>query len=906
MVERTDRGSPVGAVVAGAGALTGLIALVLVGGHGASSDAADGDAYSRFVTEHFIDERRLVLTTDPDSSAPIVDLSPEIYANPDDVLFQYAARSQLLQDIRRNDPSLWRIENGIVTGIEAGHSTPPPFPRPAGDWRGVLRYRDTVIATSARTLELDGGPGAPLLILTPDGGPTGTGDPDVMAVRLSNSQAGRPLEAAGFDIGCGQDGVVRIRRIGDEVAVRAQPGDGCTVEIGPNRFSIGHSGFEVLARGERLGIRGPQGAEWTFQRRFLPPDLGRISAPGAGGARYRAGELASWSAAFERDLGRAVSGGALPTEDIETTLDRELQLGAQAILDDHFASVSDTTSIGAITIMDALTGEVLAMASTPRPPAGADDAVVDRDDALEGIRRRNQNLARLPVGSAVKPLVAAAILQRRPDLLTLQIRGQEAADQLLGFPFARPLSNHAAPAWVDFNAFIQGSDNLYAAALAIMGSPDVNGQQCRLDPDQGYRLGLTGDDDASAILTTRPKSVFETTDAAGRCRPALLEHDRQLRWAEDLEDLFDIEAGFAEAGAACDASPDHRTRPSPWGALLNRYNRLDLCGFRESAPEIETLGLAGRLDFRTGAVPIILGNGDGRWSTIGLAQAYARVVTGERVTATFTPRDGVAAVPLGLDPDVRLALTHALTLVPRGTAASTGLPGALNEAEAALNARGLVLGAFAKTGTPIIASSRYRPVDRVINALIRYDRLRLASGAGALLIRTAGGEGVLTATSDDGRRRQITRFLATDPVAVEAILREGGVSAASVVARLMLHLEAMADGRSPFVIQAGNGGRLLVRVASRDEIIGGTGGQDDPSGKVIALVVAAYSPTRSQGLRLGDDGRVLDGRARPQRAYAVVVNLQRESASGNAAADLAGRIVQSLLAERLAEAGLGQ
>lgn len=894
--------APRGARIAAAGALTGLIALVLIGGHGASSGAADGeDAYSRFVTEHFIDARRLVLNTDLDSGAPIVDLSPEVYANPGDILFQYAARSHLLQDIRRNDPRLWRIENGIVTGIEAGHSSPPPFPRPTGDWRGTLRYRDAVVTSTVRAIELDGGAGAPLLVLTPDAGPTGTGDPDVVAVRASDALAGRRLEAAGFDIQCGgADGVVRIRRIGDEVAVRIQAGQGCVADVGPTRLGTGHSGFEVLARGERLSIQGPEGSDLIFQRRFLSPDLGRLSAPGAEGVRYRAGELASWSAAFERDLGRGLGGESLPTGDIETSLDRELQLGAQAILDEHFAGLDDSSSIGAIAIMDALTGEVLAMASTPRPGAGSDDALVDRDDTLESIRRRNQNLARLPVGSAVKPLVAAAILQRQPELRTLQIRGQESADQLLGYPFARPLSNHHAPAWVDFDAFIQGSDNLYAAALTLLGSPDVNGQQCRLDPDQGYRLGLTGDGGDGAILTTRPKSVFETADAEGRCRPALMEHDRQLRWTEDLEDLFDVEAGFADAATACGASPDSLIRPSPWGSLLNRYSRVNLCAFRESTPEIETLGLAGQLDFRTGAIPIILGNGDGRWSTVGLAQAYARLVIGERITATFTPREETEPVSLGLDQDVRLALTHALTLVPSGTAASTGLPGSLNQIEALLNARGLVLGAFAKTGTPIIASSRYRPADRVINSLIRFDRIRLASGAGALLIRTAGGERVLTATSDDGRRREITRLLAADPVALEAIRRELGVSAAAVVARLGRHLDAMASGQNPFVIQSGNGGRLLVRVASRDEVIGGTGSEDDPSGKVIALVVAAYSPQRSPGLRVGEDGRALDGGARPQRAYAVVINLQRESASGNAAADLAGRVVESLLAERLA------
>ena len=171
-----------------------------------------------------------------------------------------------------------------------------------------------------------------------------------------------------------------------------------------------------------------------------------------------------------------------------------------------------------------------------------------------------------------------------------------------------------------------------------------------------------------------------------------------------------------------------------------------------------------------------------------------------------------------------------------------------------------------------------------------------------MLIRTSAGQSILTASSDVARRREIIGRLATDPVVQEAVRREPGASAASVVARLLRHLSDMEDGAAPFVIQAG-GGRLLVRVASRDEIIGGAGGEDDPSGKVIALVVAAYSPQRSQGLRLDEHGRALDGGARPERAYVVVVNLQRESATGNSAADLAGQVVETLLAARLADRG---
>lgn len=893
-------------VLAAAGVLGVLMLLVLLGGHGASSGAGGGpDAYSRFVTAHFIDPQLLAVNPDPGPGEPVVDLVPEVYADPEGVLYQFASQSYLLQDIRRNDPRLWQIENGLVTGMAAGHSTPPPFPRPAGDWRGTLRYRDVPTVEVDRDIELIGGPMSPRLILTRDTGPTGTGGPGVQTVGADRWRAGPALTARGFDVGCGGPDAapIQIRRLGNEVTIAVPFGSPCEVRVGATTFERGQSGFEVLARGERLAFAAPGEPVRTLQRQLLAPDPGRISAPGAGMGRYRAPELASWSQAFEEDLARGVGAGSLPEDDIITSLDRELQLGAQAILDGHFAGLGDTTSIGTITIMDAQTGEVLAMASTPRAGSGDETGMVDQDDPLEAARRRNQNLARLPVGSAVKPLMAAAILQRDPSLSTLQIQGQGEAATLLGLELEPPLGNHAAPAWVDFNAFIQGSDNLYMAALTLLGSADVNGQTCTLLTEQAYRLGAAAGSETVTALTTRQKSVFEIVGPDGRCRAAPLEHGRQLRWADELGTLFDVNPGFAVPGQDCDADEGNPARPSPWRLLLDRYHRVDTCALTASAPEPEALGLAGRLEFRTGVVPIVLGNGDGRWSTIHLAEAYSRVVTGQRVSATFLPPMSTTSSVSGLDPSVRLTLTHALTLVPSGTARGTALPGSLDRLQQRLGERGLVLGAFAKTGTPVVVSSRYTPQDVAINALIRFGRVRLAPGSDRLLVRTVDGERQLAATADAQQQREIAELLANDPAAREALARAPHVTPGQVVQRLVRHLTVMAEGGRPFVIRTENGGRLLVRVASRDEIIGGTGGEDDPSGKVVALVIAAYRPDNADRLRLDAQGRAWDARARPERAYTVVVNLQRESTGGNDAADLAAAVVDGLLRERLAGAG---
>lgn len=909
--------------------------LILGGGFGIARAPREADAYTAFVREHFIDAGRLVVSPDAggEDSKPIVDLSAEVYENRNSDLYLYAAQSFLLDDIRRNDPSIWIIENGRVTDISPfAHYTPPPFAGRRG-WKGLVKFRAAprwqgpdVILLEPRDRT------SPALHLTAGDGAVATGDADIIRVTLGAPRSTPIVFSDTVDLYCRRGDrlpAMKIRRIGEQVGVFADDLSRCTAEVGRTR--LGASGdFEALGQGERLRLRAPSGDEIVYERRAFRPRGEVMSAPTASGNRSRLPDVHWWSAAVERDFEAAFAeADRVPTDDVVTSLDPDIQADVQRLLDEHLANSAGAGRdgrIAAVTVMDALTGEILAMASAPRAPPGQ-SGYVDRDDDWSRATRINQNLQLHPIGSVAKPLMAAAILHDDPNLLTLQIRGRSQTEDILGLPLAPPLSNHQAPPWVDFNAFIAGSDNIYAASLALLGSPDRGSGRCALTPGDSYRIGRLGPDGQPidvVELRTRPKSAFERVDRDGVCRPAPTESRRQLRWPDALSRLFDVnisERGRYVVGPdeACNGGDGTFRRfgdgvhdAGPWAGLLSRYADADACGFRESSPLREALALDAARDFRSQLLPVVLGNGDGVWSTVKTAEAYSRLVTGRAVRSRFTVGTDSFAM-IDLQRDVRSGLTHALTLVPFGTARGTQLPASLDQIGASLRTRNQVLGVFLKTGTPVVVSRDYRPVDKAINLLISNNRVQHAGlgDPGAVILVTPSGRMRIHGSLSEPQRTAIARLLSQDRTMREARLRFPTVSAQLVVNVLAQYAADQGDGGQPFAVAARARSVLITRVAARGTILG-----DDretaPKGKVVALVVAAYDPHRQANrnhtvVRLAADGRAYDGLALPVRAYTIVVNLQyKDDGSPNGAADLAARVLAETLTPRFLERRSGR
>jgi hypothetical protein len=107
-------------------------------------------------------------------------------------------------------------------------------------------------------------------------------------------------------------------------------------------------------------------------------------------------------------------------------------------------------------------------------------------------RGRSNLLEPFPPGSAVKPLLAAAILSSRPELATLRLPARSGAvESVLGLPrvperraFQSALNcEYPTTGWVGLHYFLRCSNNEYAAALVTAGL--WSGDQWAPQPAQG-------------------------------------------------------------------------------------------------------------------------------------------------------------------------------------------------------------------------------------------------------------------------------------------------------------------------------------------------------------------------------------------------------------------------------------
>ncbi len=881
------------------------------------------DAYTQLVMDNFIDAQppRLVVNASPAPGVPLVDLAQPL--DPD--ALQYALRSHLMEDIRRNDPSIWTIENGRVTALAPWRfADPGPFAGSVAE-RGPVLFRPAAhgVGEAALAFRSDGpGPG---FALSPAPGPLASGDPRIARVDLPGSGAGPPpAPAVHVFCGGGSAWAAEVRRIGDQAAVRAAPGS-CAVEVDGVRVT----GFAPLPPLARLAFIDVQGRRFAFQR-LAASQSAALSAPAASGRRTLDPEALVWGRAVDDDISRASPdcaperGSHSVAAPLEVSLDGALQASVQTDLDaflaKRFAGDQARPLLAAVTVMDARTGEVLAMASSPSPRSTQD---FDTQDLHQNPAfQTDANLRLLPIGSAAKPLLATAILAWRPSLAGLATPARTGAvTDVLGLSFQAPIPGDSKSARVDFDHFIKDSDNYYAASLLLLATADTAASdRIRLGPGDGYFLCSSGG--ACAAQTTRPKSVFEDEAAGGASVVTTPESLTGLGWIPALHELFDAQT--AGRGAADPTSPyafpgcsggagrygGQSREAGVWRGLFDARADLDPCGFTQSSPEREALGLDEARDYRRDMVTVILGNGEGRWSAVKLAEAYARLVTGRQVRASFVfdpdPDGTFTALPLlSVDPalarradldDARRRVTHAMTLVPQGTAAATELPGALRDLQARLAAAPLpggghlALGAFAKTGTPALAEANFLPADLAINRLLALRQPVLAWDAHHVGVIDRGE--VIAIDTARTLQAAAARSRAWRRLAGDDALGLGGKLAGEVVRRLAQDNAALDKGGRPFVLS--RDGRVLVQASPAEERITTP---DKSSGKVLAVVVGAY---RAGAGLTGPDGRVIDAAAPPACAFSVVVNFEFPiQSAGNPAADFAAEIVRDRLAGRL-------
>jgi hypothetical protein len=309
-------------------------------------------------------------------------------------------------------------------------------------------------------------------------------------------------------------------------------------------------------------------------------------------------------------------------------------------------------------VLDVRTGEVRAIVEPQR--IGADEPLLAYEPLL--------------VGSVVKPMVASAILARRPDLMqfTVQYAG-DTVRVVRNVPLQRGFANAAngCTGPIDLAAFLRCSSNQYAAELVIRS----------LEAD-GYRP------DTSAIQVV-PREILERSSLG-----------------TGLAEAFDVDA-FAQRTAGRNATMLRSAADSSRGAPLAITNRMFAPW--ESRPWIlfpESEGT--RLDW---LARYAFGGWENRWTLIGVAQSYARIATNREVNASIVSlADGQSAEFRTVPPHVANAFARVRSAL-REVGATGTATGLLPNVRAATAPSVTVL---AKTGTLNEKTGRFKSLALVV------------------------------------------------------------------------------------------------------------------------------------------------------------------------------------------------
>lgn len=784
----------------------------------------------------------------------------------------FARRSSLLEDLR--NPNIWRFNGRDLDRIDPwAHRQPGPFAA-VKIWRGdVLFARAEADAVSLENV--DSHARVTLLANRADGAKIVAVDP-----------FGRvDIAAEGTDIVFSRYGqVAALRLIGETIVLRVPSGSGVEVRI--RGRLVKPRGAATLA----YGVVGPQD-EISFS---LPAEnivsVWRPSSADHAISRFRPGrdrlqhpDLASFAdgltSAMDTAVQTADARGRLKDRDVDTTLDEGLhsvfQQGlaesictfrrGRGVADCAHGALSKPTFRAAATVMNTLSGEVLAIASYPANRAQLDArqrALSSGDRLVE----RNHNFTTLPIGSAAKPPFTAAILDNNPEFTTLVLHGsggQSRFGSLLGVSFvydgADPskagIDEEARGEPMDFDRFLVKSSNRYATALLLLASsstPHADGT-ISTGPRESFDL------DARQARRVMPVMPFQTnmvsTGAFLTGRPD--EGLTALPWVKSMGRMFDIAfASKVEGEGSPVDTEDYDVRP--WRNLFGCRDTVECRrmwptvqrrAFVQVSPERENFGLNNVQSVRNDYVMLILGNGRSRWTTLKLAEAYSRIVLNRTISATFIPGPEPQQEPLfaKTSDEARKTLVRQLERVAlEGTARGLRQSSVFKAAEVRARSRGELIRVFAKTGTPTVSETASDNALTALNEALQVGRRLLIwrEADKAIAINAPVGTSAI-------------QFLKTDALAARLLVRNN-LSAEDFVraVRLMNGLSS-ADRTARFEFDANSGQLRGIKPTATEP----------HNGSVIAFVVGRYCP--------GDLPEA------PIAALSVVVNVQQKDGDNN-------------------------
>jgi hypothetical protein len=369
---------------------------------------------------------------------------------------------------------------------------------------------------------------------------------------------------------------------------------------------------------------------------------------------------------------------------------------------------------GSIVLMDAVSGHFIAAAGYPTAPRPlrlpGDTVVADEGFREEFLKKRN-------IGSVAKAPIAYAIISTTPALVGLTMQPYDPGDQtsVLGIPVDKygetGNSNCAERGRAEFECFLSKSLNRYAATLLTLAAVpglDQSDPYARLRVGSGAPLGAEAvqliDAAHHVDITQPPRDLLwarQPTDLHWTRLPTG-EQLEGLAWVQYAKSEYDIDVALS-SGTGYAALPVH--------GYMWRNAFVDGTGTAPSlqtiAPEKENLRLNQARDLRANYLQLILGGGESSWSSVKVAEIFARCVTGRRIAGSFV-YGGDANWPSlkgEKDPAVHAAHNRYLAGLEAVFVSGTGLS-RFGKNVSALKRRAqagnLQLSIYAKSGTPTI------------------------------------------------------------------------------------------------------------------------------------------------------------------------------------------------------------
>ncbi len=681
---------------------------------------------------------------------------------------KFYKQSFLQRDVaafNRGNHNLFRIENDRIIGADPyAHNILLPF-NELDSWRGSLTYRPV-----KGTLASLKGKGLTISLREPTSDLSRRADiPEVSLFDISQVRKDTRVPGEAVDLfGAGRGARTYLGKthlVGRNIIFNNRERDNL-LDVSINGVPIDRGRRARLDSGDLLKFEWKQGNQSHYNMLYSTVTE---DAPVIAGFRSVNGKWRHMpkevEPPFMADLVRALNNSFRSPRnpasrdandfDLALTLDESLQDKVQTRLVAYCRSLRGKSRSAldrppfraAITVMDAKTGELLALASYPE----AEDLGRSSIGSSRNRLLRNHNFSRLAIGSVAKVFWSAAILHEEPRLAGLKIRGYAGGEfeSLLGIRINPDLDDHTVyggeDQWVDFNEFIKYSSNRYSAILLTLATGFQNGSFSAAEPVIGLNARLEHKDQfmiGDRLYNERPPLLLKLTNIpdSNEVRSRVTSIMEFGPHARALFELFDVPVTLKDRPYG-EGRGDDLLDTTIWLPLLEHlYGQGGVPlhhPFYGLSPERENLAYNLIDNFRTQYISMVLGGGDSTWTNIKTCTAFSRLVVGKKIepalinriegaSYTLEPEYNGDFPGLGMEPRARRILLDAMVRVtdPGGTA------GKLNKLLRDYN-KGLgddkVLGFFSKTGSPTNITFLPGHTDKVMKHLIRTGALKLGS-----------------------------------------------------------------------------------------------------------------------------------------------------------------------------------